>query len=377
MIKKEYQVCNKCVMDTTDEEITFNEMGICNHCIEFDNLLKKWTPNGYGKHKLDSIIEKIKLEGKNNKFDCVIGLSGGVDSSYLAYMLRRNYPDLRILAVHVDGGWNSELAVHNIENIVKKLNISLYTGVVPWNEMRDLQLAYFKSQLANQDVPQDHVFFATLYKVALENNIRYFLTGGNYSTESILPKSWGYNPMDGKQLKYIHNKFGKIKLREYEVISFFKRMLYYPFIQRLKIIRPLDFIKYNKDEAKEEIMKELDWRDYGGKHHESKFTKFFQAYWLPKKFGYDKRKAHYSSLILAGQMTRESALTELKKPIYNDKNILSDKEYISKKLGISVEEFNSIMNKPNMSYLDYPNEVHYELTLSKIINYFKRIIKLK
>lgn len=368
MQNREYQICIRCVMDTTDSDINFDENGICNHCHNFEDVLsKKWYPSEEGAKKLDEIIFTIQKEGKNKKYDCVIGLSGGVDSSYLAYILKKRYPKLRILAIHIDGGWNSELAVHNIENIVKRLGIDLYTGVIPWDEMQDLQLAYFKSQLANQDVPQDHAFFATLYKVAIKNGIKYFLSGGNLATESILPSSWGYNAMDSTQLKAIHSKFGKLKLRKYVTVSLFKRKIYYPYFLKFKIIRPLDYLPYTKAVAKEIIKQELDWRDYGGKHHESKFTKFFQAYWLPQKFGFDKRKAHLSSLIVAGQMTREEAILELSKPLYSENELNDDKEYIAKKLGITLSEFESIMNQPNKVFTDYPSNYNKERLFRSII----------
>ncbi len=372
MKEKDYQICTNCIMDTTDPEIYFDENGVCNHCLKFENQLKKnWFPNEEGKKKLDAIIEQIKIDGKNKRYDCVIGLSGGVDSSYLAYILRKLYPELRILAVHIDGGWNSELAVHNIENIVKILGIDLYTGVVPWEEMQDLQLAFFKSQLANQDVPQDHAFFATLYHVANKNGIKYFLSGGNLATESILPSSWGYDAMDATQLKAIHKKFGNKRLNEYDIISYFKRKIYYPYFKKFRIVRPLDFLPYFKDEAKETIKNELNWRDYGGKHHESKFTKFFQAHWLPTKFGFDKRKAHLSSLIVSGQMTKNEALKELEKPLYDETELKEDKEFISKKLGISLEEFEKIMQQDNKTFLDYPNDIKKDYFFTSI----KKMIK--
>lgn len=375
MKEKDYQICTNCIMDTTDPEIYFDENGVCNHCLKFENQLKKnWFPNEEGKKKLDAIINQIKIDGKNKKYDCVIGLSGGVDSSYLAYILRKLYPELRILAIHIDGGWNSELAVHNIENIVKILGIDLYTGVVPWEEMQDLQLAFFKSQLANQDVPQDHAFFATLYHVANKNGIKYFLSGGNLATESILPSSWGYNAMDATQLKAVHKKFGKKKLKKYEIVSFFKRKIYYPYFKKFRIIRPLDFLPYIKDEAKETIKNELNWRDYGGKHHESKFTKFFQAHWLPTKFGFDKRKAHLSSLIVSGQMTRDEALKELEKPLYYETELKEDKEFISKKLGISLEEFETIMQQSNKTFLDYPSDYKKDIFFSDLKKKIKKLI---
>ena len=376
MNKREYQICTNCVMDTTDLEITFNKEGVCNHCIKFEKELKpRWFPNEIGKTKLDNIIRQIKKDAEGKEYDCVIGLSGGVDSSYLAYVLRTQYPELRILAIHIDGGWNSELAVHNIENIVKILDIDLHTGVINWEEMKDLQLAYFKSQLANQDVPQDHAFFATLYKMANKYNIKYFLTGGNFATESILPSSWGYNAMDAKQLKAVHKQFGTIKLKEYTTVSFFQKYIYYPLIKKFKIIRPLDLMEYNKDEAKKIIMEKINWKDYGGKHHESRFTKFFQAHWLPNKFGFDKRKAHLSSLIVSGQMSREEALKELKKPLYDEEELKEDIEFLAKKMGLSVKEFKDIMKMPNKTFRDYPSDYEFEQKMRKFYAYIKKLRK--
>lgn len=373
MENKKYHICTRCIMDTTDPDIYFDENGVCNHCLKFEKILSKnWFPNEQGKEKLDAIVKKIKSDGRKNKYDCVIGLSGGVDSSYLAYILKKLYPDLRILAIHIDGGWNSELAVHNIENIVKILDIDLYTGVVPWEEMKDLQLAYFKSQLANQDVPQDHAFFATLYEVANKHNIKYFLSGGNLATESILPSSWGYNAMDATQLKAIHKKFGKIKLKNYTTVSFLKKYIYYPLVKKFQIIRPLDFLPYNKDEAKRIITEKINWRDYGGKHHESKFTKFFQAHWLPEKFGFDKRKAHLSSLIVSGQISRGEALLEMEKPLYDETELKEDKEFLAKKMGLTLAEFNEIMNQPNKTFRDYPSDYEFEQKMRKLYSFIKK-----
>jgi len=374
MENNKYQICTNCIMDTSDPEIVFDDNGVCNHCKNFeDNQKPKWFPNEEGKKKLDTIIANIKSNGKNKEYDCVIGLSGGVDSSYLAYVLRKQYPELKILAIHIDGGWNSELAVHNIQSIVEILNIDLHTGVVNWEEMKDLQLAYFKSQLANQDVPQDHAFFATLYSMADKYNIKYFLTGHNVETESILPNAWGYNAMDAKQLKAVHKQFGKIKLKEYTTVGFFKKFFYYPHIKKFKIIAPLDLMPYNKVKAKEVIMKELNWRDYGGKHHESRFTKFFQAHWLPTKFGYDKRRAHLASLVVSNQITREEALIEMEKPLYNSQELAEDIEFLSKKMGLSVEEFNSIMAQPNKNFTDYPSNFEFEKKIRKIYQSLKKL----
>jgi len=361
-------------MDTSDSEITFDKNGVCSHCEEFKIRFEpKWYPNREGKKKLDQIIDQIKEDGKGKDYDCIIGLSGGVDSSYLAYVLRTQYPTLRILAIHIDGGWNSELAVHNIENIVKIIDIDLYTSVINWEEMKDLQLAYFKSQLANQDVPQDHAFFATLYDVADKQGIKYFLSGSNIATESILPSSWGYSAGDGTQLRAVHKKFGRIKLKEYKTFSFFKSFIYYPYIKKFKVIAPLDLLPYNKEQAKRVIKDNTNWRDYGGKHHESRFTKFFQAYWLPEKFGYDKRRAHLSSLIVSGQMSREEALKEIEKPLYDPKELEEDIDFLSKKMGLSVGDFKDIMSMPNKTFRDYPSDYFLVKSIAKLLNVVKKI----
>ncbi|WP_298314768.1 N-acetyl sugar amidotransferase [uncultured Aquimarina sp.] len=361
MKEREYQICNRCIMDTTDPEIVFDEKGNCNHCNDAQERAKTmWFPNEEGERKLKAIAEEIKRTQKNKEYDCIIGLSGGVDSSYLAYKVVQL--GLRPLVIHIDCGWNSELAVKNVENIVKKLNLDLHTHVVDWQEMKDLQLAYFKANVANQDVPQDHAIFAALYSYAVKNRIKYVFNGGNFATESILPKSWGYINLDYKSLKSIHKSFGTRKLKKYPHVTFFKQYIYFPYIRKMTIVRPLNLMLYNKDEAIEIMKKELDWKYYGGKHHESRFTKFFQAYYLPHKFGYDKRRAHISSLIVSKQITRDEAIEEMNKEIYPNDSHQEDMEYVAKKLGISFKEFQSIINMPNKSYKDYGNNKKlYEL----------------
>ncbi|WP_109302015.1 N-acetyl sugar amidotransferase [Aquimarina sp. AU474] len=354
MKEREYQICNRCIMDTSDPEIVFDQEGNCNHCNEaIERANGLWFPNKEGEQKLVAIAEKIKKTQKNKEYDCIIGLSGGVDSSYLAYRVVQL--GLRPLVVHIDCGWNSELAVKNVENIVKKLGLDLHTHVVDWQEMKDLQLAYFKANVANQDVPQDHAIFSALYGYAVKNNIEYVFSGGNFATESILPKSWGYNALDYKSLKSIHKTFGAKKLKKYPYVTFFRRYVYFPFIRKMKIVKALNMMPYNKDKAIEMMKKELDWQYYGGKHHESRFTKFFQAYYLPHKFGYDKRRAHISSMIVSKQITREEALEEMKQEVYPDNSHIEDMEYVAKKLGVSFEEFQKIIDMPNKTYRDYPN----------------------
>lgn len=357
-------MCVNCVMDTSDPEISFDEKGACNHCRKFHNeIIKRWYPNEEGEKKLNTIIHEIKQAGKGKEYDCIIGLSGGVDSSYLA--LKASSWGLRPLVVHVDGGWNSELAVANIEKILKHCNFDLHTHVVDWSEMRDLQLSYLKSGISNQDVPQDHIFFSTLNHFATANNIKYFLSGGNLATESILPRSWHGPAMDAINLKAIHRRFGKLKLKKYKIISFFEYYIWYPVFKKMRTVRPLDLMPYNKEKASEELQEILDYTPYPRKHGESVFTKFFQNYWLPQKFGYDKRKPHFSSMIVSGQMTRDEALKKLDEPLYDSKELEEDIVYFCKKLRISRDEFDELMRVPCSNYKDFPNwDFRYNLLKS-------------
>ncbi|GGT80691.1 LPS biosynthesis protein WbpG [Aliarcobacter butzleri] len=360
-------------MDTTDPEISYDEKGVCNHCREFDEFTsRRWFPNANGAKKLESIYEKMKKENAHKDYDCILGLSGGVDSSYLALKLYE--AGIRPLVVHVDGGWNSELAVQNIENIVNYCGWHLHTIVIDWEEMRDLQLAYLKSAIANQDVPQDHAFFASLYHFATKYGINYVISGGNLATESIFPKAWHWSAMDADNLCAIHNKFGSKKLRNYKTIGFYELYFYYPFIKKMKTIRPLNFIPYIKSEALQELKDKLGYKEYARKHGESVFTKFFQNYWLPMKFGYDKRKPHLSSLIVAGQMTREEALEELKKPLYDEKELKEDKEYIAKKLRVSGEEFEKILQMPSHKYSDFTNMTQKYNRMKKVQNFVSKLL---
>ncbi len=373
---KQYQICTHCIMDTSDPDITFDSNGVCNHCRTFEEQVKPhWHPDSTGKHMLDKIVEKIKLENRQNEYDCIIGISGGVDSSYLAYVAKKQLR-LRLLAVHVDGGWNSEIAVRNIENICKKLEIDLYTHVVDWDEMNDVQAAFIRSGLANLDVPQDHAFFAALYSYAVKNNIKYVLSGSNIATEGILPFAWGYMAMDLKHLEGVHQRFGKMKLKSYPRVNLFKYLVYYPRIRGMKVVKPLNFLPYNKQEAMELLESELGWQYYGGKHFESRFTKFFQAFYLPVKFGYDKRRAHLSSLIVSGQTTREEALQEMSKELYQTDELREDKEYVLRKLDITEDEFDAILKAPNKSFRDYPSHHDFLQIGRKIVGKLRKIMNI-
>ena len=350
-----YQICTRCVMDTSDPEITFDEAGVCSHCQTFDRAVApSWLHGAEAEAGLQAMAAEIRAAGAGKEYDSILGLSGGVDSSYLAWVAVKRM-GLKPLAVHVDAGWNSDQAVRNIEAIVKHLDLDLFTNVIDWEEVRDLQRAYLLSGVENQDTPQDHVFFASLYRFAVKHGIKSVLSGYNYASESILPRSWGYNPRDSRQLKAIHARFGQRPLKTYPIATLFHHYVYWPKIRGLKVVHPLNLVDYDKEKAKDFLAAEMGWRDYGGKHHESRFTKFFQGYWLPRKFGFDKRRAHLSSLILAGQTTREAALEELEKPAHAPAEIGEDLEFVRKKLGFSAEEFAALLEAPPRTYRDYPS----------------------
>jgi aminotransferase len=374
MIDEDLRVCTRCIMDTTDPEITFDDNGECNHCREFDEVTSKyWFPNKEGGQKLEKIFEKIKSEGQHKEYDCIIGLSGGIDSSYLALAIK-DY-GLRPLIVHVDCGWNTELAVHNIEQVIKYCGYDLYTHVMDWEEVRDLQVAYLNAGVANQDVVQDHAFFASLYHFAVKNDINYIISGGNIATESVVAKSWHHGAMDATNLKSIHKKYGNIKLKQYKTIGFLTYFLYYPFVKNMSVIRPLNFMPYHKEEALEVLKKKVGYKEYGRKHGESRFTKFFQNYYLPKKFNMDKRKPHLSSQILSGELIRDNALQEIKKPLYDPLELSEDFAYISKKLGLSVNELNAMIDSPGRSYSEFSNWDNYYKFMQFVKSILQKILK--
>ena len=354
MLDENRRVCTRCVMDTTDWSITFDHYGVCNHCHQFDNVTSKnWFPDDNGKKNLENLVNKIRQKGSKQEYDCILGLSGGVDSSYLALVLKEY--GLRPLVVHVDAGWNSELAVYNIEQIVKYCGYELHTHVLNWEEIKDLQLSYLKASLSNQDVIQDHAFFASLYSFAVQNNIKYVFNGGNIATESVFPSCWHHAAMDSINLKAIHKRYGKQKLKDYRTLSFFEYYFYYPFIRGLSVIRPLNFMPYNKKNATSILKERVGYKEYGRKHGESRFTKFFQNYYLPEKFNMDKRKAHLSSQILSGEISRSEALNALSEPLYEKKELEDDKSFVAKKLGISKEALERLVMAPNGHYSQYAN----------------------
>ncbi|MDC1135641.1 N-acetyl sugar amidotransferase [Alphaproteobacteria bacterium] len=370
----DYQICTNCIMDTTDEEIVFNKHGVCNHCIEFENTTKKnWLPNSEGSKLIKKKIEQIKKEGFGKEYDCIIGLSGGVDSSYLA--LKVKDWGLKPLVVHVDAGWNSELAVHNIECLVNYCGFDLYTHVVDWEEMKSLQIAYLKAGVANQDVPQDHIFFATLYHFAIKHKIRFVLSGGNIATESIFPSSWHADAMDSINLRAIYSTFSKNRLKNYRTIGFVQYYFWYPVIKKLEVIRPLNFLPYVKEQALNELIERVGYKPYPRKHGESLFTKIFQNYYLPKKFGYDKRRPHLSSLIVSGQISRDEAIIKIKEPLYDENELEIDLDFLCKKLEINRISFDELINGEVRHYSAFNNwDARYRLA-KKLKNVITKILR--
>jgi N-acetyl sugar amidotransferase len=374
-----YRQCTLTVMDNiADPDIRFDENGVCNYYHDYKEEEAKSVLTGEaGLSKLNSLAEQIKKNGEGKPYDCLIGLSGGVDSTYVAYLVKKL--GLRPLAVHLDNGWNSELAVKNVENIITKLGFDLYTLVVNWEEFKDIQLSYLKASVVDIEVVSDHAIFATMYKLARDKNINYIISGTNVVTEYIMPPSWLYRKMDFANLNDIHRQYGKHKLKTYPTLNFSKYIYYTAFLN-LTPISILNYVEYVKSDVKEIIKKELDWRDYGGKHYESVFTKIYQAYILPEKFHIDKRKAHLSTLICSKQMTREAALKELELPLYDPRNLKDDIEYMLKKFGLSKEEFESIMKLPRREHSEFKSDSNLKdgyMNFLQKTQKIRRVIKSK
>jgi N-acetyl sugar amidotransferase len=366
-------------MDTTDPNITFDERGWCDYCRNYyENILPNWHPDETGEKMLAPLIEKIKRAGNGKAHDCLIGLSGGVDSSYVTYIAKEKF-GLRPMLFHVDAGWNSQEAVNNIERLVDGLGLDLYTEVINWEEMKDLQIAFFKAQVPHIDTPQDHAFFAALYNYAAEHGHKYILTGANYSTECVRePLVWHYHASDLRQLKDIHRKFGTRPLKTFPMADIFKYKLYYRFVKGVQVVKPLNYVPYIKEVVMNELVSKFGWQKYTHKHYESRFTRFYEGYWLPNKFGFLKHRAHYSSLILTGQMTREEALERISKPAYDENTIAQDFEYIAKKLDLTVQQLQEIMNGENKSYRDYKSNmplISLATSISRLLGIQKAIIR--
>lgn len=358
----EYRICSNCVMDTTDSAITFDANGVCDHCNTFrERIAPNWHTDQRGWTALQQILARIKKAGHGRDFDCIIGMSGGVDSSYLVYLAKEKF-GLRPLVFHVDAGWNSQTAVNNIEKIVDKLGLDLYTEVIDWEEMKDLQLAFFKSGVPHIDWPQDIAFFSTMYKFANKYKVKHILTGANYSTECVRnPVEWIYFA-DIVQLRDIHAKFGTRPLRTFPLSNILWHKVYLPYFKGIQVYRPLNYVPYVKQEAMDLLVKEFGWQPYPQKHFESRFTRFYEGYWLLNKFGFDTRKVQFSSLVLTHQMTRDEALEKLSRPPLEKDEAKREFEYVATKLGISVDELQGYMGAPNKSRKDYKSrEAIYNL----------------
>jgi N-acetyl sugar amidotransferase len=355
-MKRPYQICATCVMDTSDSLISFDASGSCEYCSNFrKRIVPNWHTDQRGHAQLERISEAIRAWGRGRPHDCLLGISGGVDSSYLAHVATE-VMGLRPLIFHTDGGWNSQQAVHNIESLVDELNLDLYTEVIEWEEMKDLQLAFFKAGVAHLDTPQDHAFFAALYRFAAKHGIRYILNGGNYSTECVRePLEWHYHASDIRQLKDIHRRYGSRPLESFPTADIFAYKLYYRFVKGIRVVRPLNFVPYRKADAAQLLVDRYGWQTYAHKHYESRFTRFYEGYWLPRRFGYDKRRAHFSSLILTGQLDREEALARLAQPAYDERQMEQDFEFVATKLGISREELQELFDGPKRTYRDFDN----------------------
>jgi putative aminotransferase len=365
-----YKICTKCVMDTTDSKISFNDDGVCDHCQNFKtNIEPNWHSGSKGRSELEKMAVKIKHEGIAKDFDCIIGLSGGLDSSYTVY-IAKEIMGLRPLLFHVDAGWNTDQAVGNIEKLVDGMGLELFTEVINWKEMQDLQVSFLKSQIADQDIPQDTAFFSTLYKFARQNNIKYVLTGGNHSTECCRePDEWGAFPgIDKTLIGDIHKKFGLVELKTFPIIDALTYKIFYHNILGMKVFKPLDLVPFIKKDAETLLNEKYGWKPFQHKHHESRFTRFYEDYWMPRKFGYEKRRAHFSSLIMTGQMTRDEAINRLKTPEIDDKFMKSEFEFVANKVGLSVAELQEIFDGENKSFHDYNNKYKIFHLGGKLLN---------
>lgn len=364
--------CSRCIMSTlADPDIDFDASGVCNHCRRHDNLLAARVMKGEdGRVALSRIVEDIKRAGRGRQYDCIIGVSGGVDSTYVAYLVKSL--GLRPLAVHLDNGWNSEIAVKNIHRVLEKLGIDLFTYVIDWEEFKNLQLSFLKASTPDGEIPSDHAISALLWRQATERGIRFIISGMNFATESIQVPSWAYGHSDWRYIKDVHRKYGSVRLRTYPRFSL-PYLFYVTLLRRVRIISILNYVSYEKKEAMKILTDVLDWQDYGGKHHESVYTRFYQGYFLPRKFGIDKRFGHLSDMINAGHITREQALLEMNKPPYSEELQLADLAYVTKKLGLREEEFAAIVRLPRRTFREYRNSFGVVFLMKLIVNRLRRL----
>jgi len=361
------QICTRCVMDTTDPDIRFDAQGVCHHCHNYDAMARNWDARNAAAD-LEKIVERIGRAGKGKPYDCIIGVSGGVDSTFVAYKVKQL--GLRPLAVHLDNGWDSELAVKNIETVLRKLGIDLFTHVIDWEEFRDLQLAFLKASTPDSEIPTDHAIVALMYQMARKTGVPYVVAGYNFRTESHLPPAWSQGHFDWRYIRDVHRRFGTVKLRTFPYRRFISVVLDRWRIRQIDI---LNYMPYSKSDAMQFLQRELGWRYYGGKHYESIYTRFYQGYILPRKFGFDKRKTHLSSLVCSKEITREQALEELRKEPYDPELQAQDREYAIKKLGLSEAEFEAIMRAPRKRYQDYANTLAWMKFLSRLKQFLRKL----
>lgn len=357
-MKRAYSQCINCIMDTSDPRIQFDAQGVCEYCNNFKTTIQpSWDTGVQGVAALARMSEQIKADTQGKDFDAIIGLSGGLDSSYAAYVAVKKM-GLRPLLFHVDAGWNTDQAVGNIEKLVDGLGVDLYTEVINWEEMKDLQVAFLKSGIPDQDIPQDTAFFSALYQFARKNKIKHVITGSNYSTECCRePEEWGgYPGIDKTLISDIHGRFGKRPLTTFPIKDILVYKIFYQKILGMKVHYPLNHVPYVKKDAEDELERLFGWQRFQHKHHESRFTRFYEDYWMPRKFGYHKRRAHFSSLIMTGQMTREAALERISRPEMDEHFLQQEFEYVAHKLDLTVPELQAIFDAPNKTFHDYKNK---------------------
>lgn len=356
--------CKRCLFNSLMPSVEINDKGICNYCKLYDELDFSHPVNNPDNTLLNKLIEKIKNAGAKKKFDCIIGVSGGTDSTYTLLLAKRS--GLRPLAVHFDNGWDSELSVANIHNALQILDIPLETYVVNWEEFKDLQRSFLKASVPEAEIPSDLAIVSVLYKYAHRHNVKYILNGISFRTEGNMPLIWGY--CDGKYLKSVHKKFGTVPLKTFPNLTLAK-MFYYNIIRRIKVVRFLNYVNYTKPGAQAILEKELKWKNPGGHHYESIYTRWYQGYLSPVKFNIDRRIVALSAQVRSGHILKEKASSILKSPHYPESRIIEDKEYIIKKLGFSNEEFEQILKEPPLNFLSYPSYF-------KWFRKFRRIIKI-
>ncbi len=365
-----YRICRRCVMDTSDPDITFDAAGVCHHCHRYDRLAARLIVQpSHRDREMDRLVARIRRDGRGRDYDCVIGVSGGVDSTYVAYSVRQL--GLRPLAVHLDNGWDSELAVKNIENVLKTLNIDLHTHVIDWEEFKDLQLAFLRASTPDSEIPTDHAILALMHQMARKTGVGHIIAGFNVRTESHLPWAWSQGYLDYAYIREVHRRFGSRRLTTYPHMGFWRCHWY---LLTHTVVSILNYLDYCKQDAMNVLESELGWQYYGGKHYESIYTRFYQGYILPRKFGFDKRRSHLSSLICSGEISREKALDELRTEPYPSSLQQEDRTYVIKKLGLTAVEFEEIMERPKKRYEDYRtwNNLFQSWPYRKLISHRRR-----